>query len=75
MNVGGSLTRQTRRTHDMPARGVSHVVKLGEMVEEVENHMRSSLYEVRDYLESVLTGSDKARQREYTNIFFICSCG
>ncbi|KAL3861421.1 hypothetical protein ACJMK2_007455 [Sinanodonta woodiana] len=45
MNLGGSLTRQVE--HDTPISDASpHLVNIGKMIEEMENKIRSTLYEV-----------------------------
>ena len=45
MNISGSINRQNQKSFEK-SKQHCHVVAIGEIVEEMENHMRNTLYEV-----------------------------
>ncbi|ELU08402.1 hypothetical protein CAPTEDRAFT_181882 [Capitella teleta] len=71
MNLGGSLTRQSSTDRPTPEMQ-SHIVNIGQLIEEMENMMRSTLNEIyfgktRDVvndLRMLMSQSDQSKQKD-----------
>jgi capping protein beta len=71
MNLGGSLTRQSSNDRPTPEMQ-SHIVNIGQLVEEMENMMRTTLNEIyfgktKDVvndLRSLMSQADRSKQKD-----------